>query len=70
MQSKQNASSLLILESALKNKNIKYEIYRNFHELDQSMTLKDSEFIITDYVYHKEVLNLVKDNKTRILCHT
>ena len=33
------------------------------------MSIRDSQFIITDDVYHKEVLKLIKNDHPRVICH-
>lgn len=62
------SSQEIIFQETLKAKKISYEIYKNFADLERSLETTTSNCIVTDYVFHKEVINLVSATPTRVIC--
>lgn len=60
----------MIVEQSLKSKKISYQIYQRFSQLEQSLDTKTSNFIVTDYLYHREVIDLVGNSATRVICYS
>jgi hypothetical protein len=43
----------MIVEQSLKSKKISYQIYDRYSQLEESLETKTSNFIVTDYLYHR-----------------